>query len=369
MHVTVIGNYKIAGYDTHQSMHLYANFLIKVLKLNGHKVRLLNPKPILSQFDLKNDLLNKYLCFIDSYFFFGLYLYFTIKKNEITHVCDQANSILIYFLKTKKTILTCHDLIYVNRLNIKDFKKLSFMGKIYRRLILTSIKRFNKIICVSSKTKKDLIRITNIKKNNVSIIFEGLNQNFYPMKTSNRKKILSKYQINGNFFLHVGSNVWYKNKSKILHIFFEFLKLSKKKDYKLVFAGQKINHELMNIVHKLKLSHNFINIVNPDTKTLCALYSDSNGLIFPSITEGFGWPIIEAQTCGCPVFTSDIEPMSELGVKSVFYINPKKTYESAKIICSKLRLRKKIIKSGFQNQNRFSLSSISKQYKVFYNNL
>ena len=152
------------------------------------------------------------------------------------------------------------------------------------------------------------------------------------MKTSNRKKILSKYQINGNFFLHVGSNVWYKNKSKLLYIFYDFLRLSKKKDYKLIFAGQKINLELLNIVHKLKLSHNFINIINPNSKTLCALYSDSNGLIFPSITEGFGWPIIEAQTCGCPVFSSRIEPMSELGAKSVFYINPKNIYESAKII-------------------------------------
>ena len=177
MHVTVIGNYKINGYDTHQSMHLYANFLTKVLKLNGHKVRLLNPKPILSRFDFKNDLINKYLRFIDSYFFFGLYLYFTVKKTEITHVCDQANSILIYFLKSKKKILTCHDLIYVNRLNIKDFKKLSFMGKIYRRLILTSIKKFDKIICDSSNTKKDLIKTANIK-NNIDVIFVGLNQNF-----------------------------------------------------------------------------------------------------------------------------------------------------------------------------------------------
>mgnify|MGYP006098900077 CR=1 FL=1 len=369
MHVTVIGNYKINGYDTHQSMHLYANFLTKVLKLNGHKVRLLNPKPILSRFDFKNDLINKYLRFIDSYFFFGLYLYFTIKKTEITHVCDQANSILIYFLKSKKKILTCHDLIYINRLENKRFKKLTFMGKIYRRLILTSIKKFDKIICDSSNTKKDLIKTINIKKSNIDVIFVGLNQNFYPMKISNRKKILSKYNINSNFFLHVGSNVWYKNKPKLLHIFSEFLKLRKNKDYKIVFAGEKINRELMNIVSKLRLNNSFINIVNPNSKTLCALYSDSNGLIFPSITEGFGWPIIEAQTCGCPVFSSRIEPMSELGAKSVFYINPKNIYESAKIIYSKLRLRKKIIKSGFQNQKRFSLSSISRQYKVFYNSL
>tara|TARA_B100000787_G_scaffold148595_1_gene120139 strand:+ start:380 stop:661 length:282 start_codon:yes stop_codon:yes gene_type:complete len=93
MQIAIIGNYKIISYDYHHSMHFYAFFLKKVLKLNSHKVKILNPSAIISQVNLKCGLIKKYLCFINSYFIFGLYLFFKVKKNETVHLDDQVNSI------------------------------------------------------------------------------------------------------------------------------------------------------------------------------------------------------------------------------------------------------------------------------------
>ncbi|MBC8299749.1 MAG: glycosyltransferase family 4 protein [Pelagibacterales bacterium] len=366
MKIFLIGNYSLLRTT---SMHLYANLLKKIIKNKGHRVEILKPEVVLNKYNFKIKILKKYLGYVDNYIIFGFKLYNKIKKNDVVHICDQANSILFPFLKTKKLILTCHDLISVKLLSSKSLKKLSITGNIYQRLILHFIKKFKKIICVSESTKKDLIKITNIKKKNIQVIHNTLNQNFQPMRQEKRKKILNKKKINFKFFLHVGGNIWYKNKEALVYIFCEFLKFKKNKNYKLILAGEKISEELKLLIEKLKLKNSIINLVNPNNETICALYSDAEALIFPSITEGFGWPIIEAQACGCPVFTSKFKPMTEIGKDSVYYFNPNKKIESAKVIKSKLKFKNTIIKKGFKNLKRFKLSAISKQYLDFYKNL
>ena len=366
MKIFLIGNYPLLGTT---SMYLYANLLKKIIKNRGHRVEILRSAVVLNKYNFKIKILKKYLGYIDNYIIFGFKLYNKIKKNDVVHICDQANSILFPFLKTKNLILTCHDLINVKLLSSKSLKRLSITGNIYQRLILHFIKKFKKIICVSESTKKDLIKITNIKKKNIQVIHNALNQDFQPMKQRKRKKILNKKKLNFKFFLHVGGNNWYKNKEALVCIFSEFLKIEKNKNYKLILAGKKISEELELLIEKLKLKNSIINLVNLNNETICALYSDAEALIFPSITEGFGWPIIEAQACGCPVFTSKFRPMTEIGKDSAYYFNPNKQIESAKIINSKLKFKNTIIKKGFKNLERFKLSIISKQYLDFYKNL
>ena len=367
--IFLIGNYPYQLWDRSFSMDLYSNLLKKIIKKKSYKVEILRPKVVLNKYNLKIKILEKYFAYIDKYIILGFKLRNKIKKNDIVHICDQANSILFPFINTKKLILTCHDLINIKLLDGKSLKKLSITGNIYQRLILHFIKKFKKIICVSENTKKDLIKITNIKKKDIHVIYNALNQNYYPMSQKKRKKILNKKKLNFKFFLHVGGNNWYKNKETLIYIFYEFLKLKKNKNYKLILAGKKISDELSLLIEKLKLKSSIINLVNPNSETICALYSDAVALIFPSITEGFGWPVIEAQACGCPVFTSKFNPMTEIGRDSVYYFNPNKKIESAKIINSKLKSKNIIIKKGFKNLERFKLSIISKRYLDFYKNL
>ena len=65
-----------------------------------------------------------------------------------------------------------------------------------------------------------------------------------------------------------------------------------------------------------------IELTNITNEDLRALYSKATALLFPSLREGFGWPIIEAQACGCPVFTSDRVPMTEVGGDAAIYLDP-----------------------------------------------
>jgi glycosyltransferase involved in cell wall biosynthesis len=81
----------------------------------------------------------------------------------------------------------------------------------------------------------------------------------------------------------------------------------------MVFAGQKLTPELRSLAEHLGLGERIVEVAMPDNELLEALYSTAMVLLYPSRFEGFGWPIIEAQACGCPVICSDHEPMSEVG--------------------------------------------------------
>jgi glycosyltransferase involved in cell wall biosynthesis len=69
-----------------------------------------------------------------------------------------------------------------------------------------------------------------------------------------------------------------------------------------------------------------------DNEDLRALYSAADALLFPSLAEGFGWPIAEAQACGCPVVTSARAPMNDVGGKAAIYIDPRDSATAARTL-------------------------------------
>ncbi|WP_367027021.1 glycosyltransferase [Methylococcus sp. ANG] len=104
-------------------------------------------------------------------------------------------------------------------------------------------------------------------------------------------------------------------------------------------------------------------VVNEDLR---ALYSLADTLIFPSLQEGFGWPIIEAQACGCPVVTSNIAPMTEVGGNGAVYINPREETSAASIIAEMQGRRELLKQAGFANAARFSMESMTSGYLGAY---
>jgi glycosyltransferase involved in cell wall biosynthesis len=103
--------------------------------------------------------------------------------------------------------------------------------------------------------------------------------------------------------------------------------------------------------------------------SLKAAYSIAEALIFPSWHEGFGWPIIEAQYCGCPVFTSNRPPMTEVGGDGVAVFDPSDPDSAAAVVLDGLRDREALRGRGFANASRFKVSSMMDQYEIAYRDL
>ena len=101
-------------------------------------------------------------------------------------------------------------------------------------------------------------------------------------------------------------------------------------------AGAPWSEKMRNFVTANNLGGGVIEIVDPSNEDLRSLYSGAAALLFPSLYEGFGWPLIEAQSCGCPVITSNRPPMTEVAADAALYIDPANESEAAAFIAANL---------------------------------
>jgi glycosyltransferase involved in cell wall biosynthesis len=139
----------------------------------------------------------------------------------------------------------------------------------------------------------------------------------------------------------------------------------------ICFAGQKPSDEIFNQATQLNLSNRIYFVEKPEHELLNLLYNTCDALVFPSFSEGFGWPIIEAQTCGAPVICSTVEPMPEIGGEGVLTANPESATAFTKQFLSlnNTDFRDKLIHSGIVNAKQFSTKKMIENYINFYENI
>ena len=349
MKILLVGNY---SKDKQESMQRFANTLVKGLKKQGHKVRLIRPEPFFGKLVNSNFGIGKWLGYIDKLLIFPIRLKEEIKWADVVHIIDHGNSFYIKYLKNKPDIITCHDLIAIKTaLGKFPNMKTRLSGRLFQRLILSRIKKSGFIVCVSNNTKRDLLEISKYPKEKVEVIYNGLNYDYKPPKYKPKYK---------NYFVHVGNNSWYKNRLGVLKIFKEL-----DGDYSLVMVGKSFTKEMKEFVNKNKL--NVIELKNVPNKELNLLYSNAIALIYPSLEEGFGWPILEAQASGCPVFTTNKAPMTEVGGNGAIYFKDPKNYKRcAKIIEKNINKLDIIRKKGVENAKNFSTQNMINTYIKIY---
>ena len=123
------------------------------------------------------------------------------------------------------------------------------------------------------------------------------------------------------YLMHIGGNQWYKNREGVLKIYMAYVKLSQN-PLPLLMLGQAPTLKMEVISDEIKQAGGSVQyVLSPTDREVCAIYSMASILIFPSIAEGFGWPIIEAMSCGCSVITTNDAPMTEVGGDAAYYID------------------------------------------------
>lgn len=176
--------------------------------------------------------------------------------------------------------------------------------------------------------------------------------------------------MKGPFVLHVGSNLVRKNREGALRI---FARASEGTDLRLVLAGQALTPELLRLADKLQIRSQITSIVGPSIEIIEALYNRAVALIFPSRFEGFGWPPIEAQACGCPVVASNIPSLLEAVGKSAA-LHPVEDEigmaESIRRLASDPEYRQELRRRGLENvRSRFQTARMMEDYVSLYQEL
>jgi len=215
-----------------------------------------------------------------------------------------------------KSVLTVHDLVHEKFPNF--FK--GFLNKIYLNNKKEAIMKADDLIAISEQTKKDLIKIYKIDSKKITVIHHGLNKDFKVLSKINKENFLKNKKIDKPYFLFVGNRTLYKN--------FNFLLVTlatwnKKNNYNLYcVGGGKFTDKEKIIIKKLKLEDKTKLFLSVSENELVNFYNSSQGLIFPSLYEGFGFPVLEAMACGTPALASDIEIFHEIGKDGPIYFNP-----------------------------------------------
>lgn len=282
--------------------------------------------------------------------------YFLLKKiNPNILFCPSPIGPFFY----KKKVVVIHDCAYSY---FPEFK--STFSKIYFKLMYFSAKHFSKaIITVSEFSKKELIEHYGIKPEKIVVVYEGVpklpdvDDNFV-------QKVVEKFKLDHPYFLYVGNTRPRKNIIGLLNGFKFFLQ--KHSNCKLVLAGR-IDNQFLNIKEKIKSLKLEEGVIQTDfilDEEKVVLYKRAIALLFPSFYEGFGIPVIEAQSLGVPVITSNTSSLPEIGGNSVLYVNPyniNEISESMEKLFLNEDLRKNLIKKGYQNIKRFSYEKVAEK--------
>ena len=195
-------------------------------------------------------------------------------------------------------------------------------GWMLQKAFLPSIiRRADLIITNSAYTKSDIVRLTGKDPNRIAFSHLGVDPSFKP---TNNKLIIQKIGITFSYILYLGTIEPRKNIENLIEAFEKFKSLNKDSELKLVIAG-KMGWKTEQIKKKLESSAVKDDIVLPgyvNRSDMPSLYSHAKMVIYPSLYEGFGMPIIEAMACGVPVLCSKVSSMPEVGGFHAFYFDP-----------------------------------------------
>lgn len=375
--IILIGNYKP---DKQFSMQIFEALMAEGYAGYNLKVSVIRPGVVFGKSGFKSFSLIKWLAYIDKFILFPIKILLTrsfnfmLFKKVSYHICDHSNAFYLYFLPKSKTIITCHDVLAIRAgLGFTDtYCTATKSGEILQKIILKALSGANKLAAVSEFTLNQLISIDNKPRINKKWIYihNALSKKFFPLPEDQIQIILNKFQPlqDKAIILHVGSDLERKNRKLLIHMIYE---LKNKWDGLLVLAGENLNTELLELIQTLDVSDQILMIPNPADKEIIALYSLCEAMIFPSYSEGFGWPIIEAQACGAPVITSNKAPMmDEVGGKAALYADPDDASSFAEqfLKLDDKKFKNEIIRLGYENAKRFDFDSTMHKYVEFINN-
>jgi glycosyltransferase involved in cell wall biosynthesis len=243
---------------------------------------------------------------------------FLCRKNKIDFMIWPIDTIA-FFTNTKNIVIS-HDF-----LPIISPKQFSFIKRTYLSFMLKNTTRKADFFFFISKTTESEFKSLNLRKKYKSIIFP--NSINYHFKTVIEKSKIDdfklRYNLTNPYWIYVAHNYPHKNHIKLILAFSGF-KRKQKTNVKLILRGDNLefNEKIKSLVNELELYDSIVFLPKLSFKDLPLLYNSADALVFPSLYEGGGIPLMEAQACGCPIMASNISAVLEFCKNSSYMFDP-----------------------------------------------
>jgi glycosyltransferase involved in cell wall biosynthesis len=225
-----------------------------------------------------------------------------------------------------------------------------------------SVRRATRIIADSLATSNDLAAHYGVSENRISLVYPGVDETLAPV-TDPRKlaAVRACYGLPERYLLFVGTLQPRKNIARIVQAYGCWRSSQLAPDVALVLAGQQ------GWLYDPGWTSGVDGVILPgyvDDADVAALYSGALALVFPTLQEGFGFPVLEAMRCGTPVITSATSSLPEVAGDAALLVNPRNTDEIAQAIVRVLTdqaLRTDLVARGYRQAQQFTWRRAAEQ--------
>lgn len=364
-------------------MPRFAGMLKASYESKGHVVKVWSPRPLVFRW-FASSRLAKWAGYIDQYLLFPMWVRNSLKTTSphaLFVFCDQALGPWIGTIKNRPHVIHVHDLLALRSAlgNIAEHR-IALSGRVYQRYIRRGFQKGRNFISVSNKTRDDLHRYGRVRPIISEVVHNGLAFPYAPLSRRCTRAVLEN---TGNtaapegMILNVGGAQWYKNKRGVLAIYANYA-ARVSNPLQLWWVGPEPKGVAAAALKMVPAAGKVVFLKNPDNLTLQAVYSHAKAFLYPSLEEGFGWPLIEAQACGCPVITTNEPPMTEIGGPAARYL-PRLhdgldvndwARRGAETLIELLTLtedeRQRIVAAGIEWAKKFNADKAVEQYLAIY---
>ncbi|MCH4822766.1 glycosyltransferase family 4 protein [Gramella lutea] len=381
MHIVIFVHPDFLG---SQSMPRYAKMLVEGMRKRKHEVEIWTAKSFFYRLP-GPAALKKWLGYIDQFVLFPIEVKMKLLKcssRTLFVFADQALGPWVPLVSRRPFVVHCHDFMaQKSALGKMVQNEVKFSGKLYQKMIRSGYKKGNHFISVSERTRKDLHRFLGAQPKLSEVVYNGLNQDFKPGNVMIVRSVLSSksgLKLSNGYILHVGGNQFYKNRAGVIRIYNAWRKISDL-DLPLILVGSCPDNELKELKKESDFSEAIHFMINISDEDLRLYYQGAFLFLFPSIDEGFGWPIAEALASGCPVVSTGEPPMNEVGGDHAVYIPRMPENEdlvsgwakySAKILNDLFEMkqeeREEWIRSGVEFAKRFDPETALENIETIY---
>jgi glycosyltransferase involved in cell wall biosynthesis len=322
MNIVFFAHPTFLGY---QSMPRFAHMLVEGMQARGHQVSLWTPAARWCRLPAPA-FLRKWLGYIDQYIVFPTQVRQSLKTctpDTLFVFADQALGPWVPIVSNRPHVIHCHDFLaqYAALDQIPEVVT-SWSGKQYQAYIRQGYACGQNFISVSQKTRYDLHQFLPALPLRSEVVYNGFNQVFESLDPVQARAWLSEQtglDLQCGYLLHVGGNQWYKNRRGVVELYNAWRTISQP-PLPLLLIGEHPDTILQQAQAQSPYKSDIKLLTGVENKVVRWAYAGATVFLFPSLAEGFGWPIAEAMAAGCPVVTTQEAPMTEVGAAAAFYI-------------------------------------------------
>jgi glycosyltransferase involved in cell wall biosynthesis len=228
----------------------------------------------------------------------------------------------------------------------------------YKYYVPRFLKKAKAVATVSEFSKKDIVQTYKMDPSRIRVVYSAVKDSFKPIGWEEKDAVKEKYTGGREFFIYVGSIHPRKNLVNLLKAFSLF-KGRQQTNMKLVLAGRMAwkNGEFVQLLKTYKYRRDVVMTGYLEENELARLTAAAYALVYPSMFEGFGVPVLEGMKCDVPVLTSQDSPMEEIGEDAAIYFNPAEPRSIAEALMTIYKdeaLRGELIREGRTVAQKYS---------------